>query len=111
MTRFTRINNALLILANPGAPDWGEALHYLLHHAPEPLRGELRAGMDRAMKVAGLRFTQGGYLEDGAPAVTLSEVTARLGLTEDEVEVRVREMEAQDGTRYLHTGKEIHRPH
>jgi AraC-like DNA-binding protein len=106
---FTDVNDALLVLAYPDHPGWEDALHYLLRHAPDPLRAELHEARDRALKAAGIEFRCTGYLHDGRAVLSLAEVAEQLGITEAEVLRQAQALEARDGIRHLYGDADVQR--
>ena len=87
-TRFDALEEALVALADPSSPNWGDAFRFLADQ-PETERLMLET-FGETLEQMGVRPT-GADPVTGAPAYSLSDVARAMGVPEADLDAAVRE--------------------
>jgi len=91
---FASVEEALVALATPGAPDWGAAFGYLARH---PETAEMMVETFReTLAQMGIAPT-GTDPQTGEPAYSLEDIARAMGMPEEDLDMAVEEAQKGQG--------------
>lgn len=96
------LESALKILQHPTVDSkiWAEAVEWLMIFGPPEIQELLQAASGHATKESFPELQPQGYGPDGTPCYDISELAASLGISEEEAQEKLQEMEAKHGMQH-----------
>lgn len=105
MTDFQQewtLESALEILQHPTVDSkiWAEAVEWLMIYGPPEIRELLQQASGHATRENFPELKPQRYAPDGTPCYDIAELARALGISEEEAQEKLQEMEAKHGIRY-----------
>ena len=95
------LQSALEIVQHPTVDSqiWAQAVEWLLLYGPPEIKDILTQASGTATKENFPELRANHFAPDGTPCYNITELAEALGISEDEAQAQLREMEAKSGIR------------